>query len=54
MRALLPADPPLGQTGTITPRAPKGTAVHGFTGVDTLNLATAAGDGLVPYSCTVG
>jgi hypothetical protein len=49
-----------GQTGTITltitPSAPKGTVVHGFIGVDTLNLATAAGDELVniPYTYTVG
>jgi Subtilase family/Peptidase inhibitor I9 len=49
-----------GQTGTITltitPNAPKGTVIHGFIGVDTLNLATAAGDELVniPYSYTVG
>jgi hypothetical protein len=45
-----------GQTGTITltitPNAAKGTVVHGFIGVDTLNLATASGDELVniPYS----
>jgi hypothetical protein len=49
-----------GQTGTITltitPNAPKGTVVHGFIGVDTLNLATASGDELIniPYSYTVG
>ena len=49
-----------GQTGaitlTITPNAPKGTVVHGFIGVDTLNLATVSGDELVniPYSYTVG
>ena len=49
-----------GQTGTITltftPNAPKGTVIHGFIGVDTLNLATAAGDELVniPYSYKVG
>ena len=49
-----------GQTGTITltitPNAPKGTVVHGFIGVDTLNLATASGDELVniPYSYKVG
>jgi hypothetical protein len=49
-----------GQSGTITltitPNAPKGTVVHGFIGVDTLNLATAAGDELIniPYSYKVG
>jgi subtilisin family serine protease len=49
-----------GQTGTITltitPNAPKGTVIHGFIGVDTLNLATAAGDELIniPYSYKVG
>jgi subtilisin family serine protease len=49
-----------GQTGTITltitPSAPKGTVVHGFIGVDTLNLATASGDELIniPYTYTVG
>jgi hypothetical protein len=49
-----------GQTGTITltitPDAPKGTVVHGFIGVDTLNLATASGDELIniPYSYKVG
>jgi subtilisin family serine protease len=49
-----------GATGTITltfnPSAPKGTVVRGFVGVDTLNLATAAGDELVniPYTYTVG
>jgi hypothetical protein len=49
-----------GQTGTITltitPTAPKGTVVHGFIGVDTLNLATASGDELIniPYSYKVG
>jgi subtilisin family serine protease len=49
-----------GQTGTITltftPNAPTGTVVHGFIGVDTLNLATASGDELVniPYTYTVG
>jgi subtilisin family serine protease len=49
-----------GQTGTITltitPNAPKGTVVHGFIGVDTLNLFSASGDELVniPYSYTVG
>jgi hypothetical protein len=49
-----------GQTGTITltitPNAPKGTVVHGFIGVDTLNLATASGDELIniPYSYKVG
>jgi subtilisin family serine protease len=49
-----------GQTGTITltftPSAAKGTVVHGFIGVDTLNLATASGDELVniPYTYTVG
>jgi subtilisin family serine protease len=49
-----------GQSGTITltftPNAPKGTVVHGFIGVDTLNLFSASGDELVniPYSYTVG
>ena len=49
-----------GQSGTITltitPNAPKGTVIHGFIGVDTLNLATASGDELVniPYTYTVG
>ena len=49
-----------GQTGTITltitPNAPKGTVIHGFIGVDTLNLATISGDELVniPYTYTVG
>jgi subtilisin family serine protease len=49
-----------GQTGTITltftPNAAKGTVVRGFVGVDTLNLATAAGDELVniPYTYKVG
>ena len=49
-----------GQSGTITltitPNAPKGTVVSGFIGVDTLNLATVAGDELVniPYTYTVG
>jgi subtilisin family serine protease len=49
-----------GTTGTITltftPSAPKGTVVRGFIGVDTLNLATAAGDELVniPYTYKVG
>jgi subtilisin family serine protease len=49
-----------GQTGTITltitPNAPKGTVIHGFIGVDTLNLATVSGDELVnvPYSYKVG
>src|SRR5690242_8663220 len=43
-------------TLTITPNAPKGTVVHGFIGVDTLNLATASGDELVniPYTYKVG
>jgi len=43
-------------TLTITPNAPKGTVVHGFMGVDTLNLATASGDELVniPYTYKVG
>ena len=43
-------------TLTITPNAPKGTVVHGFIGVDTLNLATASGDDLVniPYTYKVG
>jgi len=49
-----------GQSGTITltitPNAPKGTVVHGFIGVDTLNLGTISGDELVniPYSYQVG
>jgi hypothetical protein len=49
-----------GQSGTITltitPNAPKGTVVHGFIGVDTLNLFTASGDELVniPYTYRVG
>ena len=49
-----------GQTGTITltitPNAPKGTVVHGFIGVDTLNLATVSGDELIniPYTYKVG
>jgi hypothetical protein len=49
-----------GQTGTITltftPSAAKGTVVRGFIGVDTLNLATFAGDELVnvPYTYKVG
>jgi subtilisin family serine protease len=49
-----------GQSGTITltfmPNAPKGTVIHGFIGVDTLNLATASGDELVniPYTYKVG
>jgi hypothetical protein len=49
-----------GQSGTITltitPNAAKGTVVHGFIGVDTLNLATVSGDELIniPYSYTVG
>ena len=49
-----------GQTGTITltftPSAPKGTVVRGFVGVDTLNLAAAAGDELIniPYTYKVG
>jgi subtilisin family serine protease len=49
-----------GQTGTITltftPSARKGTVVRGFIGVDTLNLATGAGDELVniPYTYRVG
>jgi hypothetical protein len=43
-------------TLTITPNAPKGTVVHGFIGVDTLNLATASGDELIniPYIYKVG
>jgi hypothetical protein len=43
-------------TLTITPNAPKGTVVHGFIGVDTLNLFSASGDELIniPYSYTVG
>ena len=49
-----------GQTGTITltitPNAKKGKVVHGFIGVDTLNLATASGDELIniPYDYKVG
>ena len=49
-----------GQTGTITltitPNAAKGTVVHGFIGVDTLNLFSASGDELIniPYSYKVG
>jgi hypothetical protein len=49
-----------GQSGTITltitPNAPKGTVIHGFIGVDTLNLATVSGDELVniPYAYKVG
>jgi hypothetical protein len=49
-----------GQSGTITltitPNAPKGTIVHGFVGVDTLNLATVSGDELakIPYTYKVG
>ena len=49
-----------GQSGTvtlsITPNAPKGTVIHGFIGVDTVNLATASGDELVniPYAYKVG
>jgi subtilisin family serine protease len=49
-----------GQTGTITltftPSASAKTVIHGFIGVDTLNLATASGDQLVeiPYSYKVG
>ena len=49
-----------GQTRTITltftPNAPKGTVVRGFIGVDTLSLATFAGDELIniPYSYKVG
>jgi hypothetical protein len=41
---------------TITPNAPKGTVIHGFITVDTINLATASGDELVdiPYSYKVG
>jgi subtilisin family serine protease len=43
-------------TLTITPNAPKGTVIHGFIGVDTLNLATVSGDELVniPYTYKVG
>jgi len=43
-------------TLTITPNAPRGTVVHGFIGVDTLNLATVSGDELVniPYTYKVG
>jgi Subtilase family/Peptidase inhibitor I9 len=49
-----------GQSGTITltitPNVPKGTVVHGFIGVDTLNLFSASGDELIniPYSYKVG
>jgi hypothetical protein len=49
-----------GQTGKITlritPTAPKGKIVHGFVGIDTLNLATASGDELaeLPYVYKVG
>src|SRR5215470_3481127 len=49
-----------GQTGTITltftPTGPNGTVVHGFLGVDTLNLVTASGDELIniPYTYKVG
>ncbi|MBV9002133.1 MAG: S8 family serine peptidase [Solirubrobacterales bacterium] len=49
-----------GQSGTITltitPNAPKHSVVHGFVGVDTLNLATASGDELIkiPYTYKVG
>jgi subtilisin family serine protease len=49
-----------GQSGTITltitPNAPKGTVVHGFVAVDTLNLATVSGDELtkIPYTYKVG
>src|SRR5262249_3514677 len=49
-----------GQTGTITltftPTGPKGTVVHGFLGVDTLNLVTASGDELtnIPSTCKGG
>jgi hypothetical protein len=43
-------------TLTITPNAPKGTVVRGFSGVDTLNLFTISGDQMIniPYSYTVG
>ena len=49
-----------GQSGTITltitPSARRGTVVHGFVGVDTLNLATASGDELIqiPHAYRVG
>ena len=49
-----------GETGTITvtftPNAHKGAVVHGFLGVDTLNLVTASGDELIniPYRYKVG
>jgi hypothetical protein len=40
----------------ITPKAPKGEIVHGFIGIDTLNLATVSGDELIkiPYAYKVG
>jgi hypothetical protein len=43
-------------TVTITPKAPKGTVIHGFIDVDTFDPATASGDELVqiPYSYKVG
>ena len=43
-------------TLTITPNAPKGTVIHGFIGVDTLDVATASGDELIniPYTYKVG
>jgi subtilisin family serine protease len=49
-----------GQSGTITltltPNGHKGQVVHGFVGVDTLNLATASGDELtkLPYTYRIG
>jgi hypothetical protein len=43
-------------TLTITPSAPKGTVIHGFVSIDTIDLATASGDEMVniPYSYKVG
>jgi hypothetical protein len=59
-RALLPADPRARPDGHhhahLHPERAHGTVVHGFIGVDTLNLATVSGDELVniPYSYKVG